>query len=70
VNATNNRILMRAYGRNSDDWVGKEIELYLGEIEFQGTAREAVLVRPISPPIKKPKKPPEEPPPFNDEIPI
>jgi hypothetical protein len=37
VNATNNRILMRAYGRNSDDWVGKEIELYLGEIEFQGT---------------------------------
>ena len=68
VNATNNRILMRAYGRNSDDWVGKEIELYLGEIEFQGTPQEAVLVRPISPPIK-PKKPPAEKPPFDDEIP-
>jgi len=52
VNATNNQILMRAYGRNSDDWAGKEVELYLGEIEFQGTPREAVLVRPISPPLK------------------
>ena len=66
VNATNNRILMRAYGRNSDDWVGKEVELYLGEIELQGTPREAVLVRPISPPINKPKKPPVD---FDDEIP-
>jgi hypothetical protein len=69
VNATNNRILMRAYGRNSDDWVGKEIELYLGEIEFQGTPREAVLVRPISPPIKKPKKPPAPKPDYNDDLP-
>ena len=70
VNATNNLILMRAYGRNSDDWVGKEVELYLGKIEFQGIPREAVLVRPISPPIKKPNKPPAQKPDFDDEIPI
>jgi hypothetical protein len=63
VNATNNQILMRTYGRNSDDWVGKEIELYLGEIEFQEKPQEAVLVRPISPPLKpaeRTKLPPEQ----------
>ena len=32
LNSTNNRTLIRAYGPNSDDWIGKEIELYLGEI--------------------------------------
>jgi hypothetical protein len=52
VNATNNKILMRAYGPNSDDWIGKEVELFLGEIEYQGKMQEAVLVRPISPLVK------------------
>ena len=35
VNSTNNRILLRVYGKNSTDWIGKEIELYAGEVEFQ-----------------------------------
>src|SRR6516164_5593500 len=52
LNATNNKILMRAYGRNSDDWIGKEVELFHGEIEYQGKMQEAVLVRPISPSVK------------------
>jgi hypothetical protein len=47
VNATNNKILMRAYGTQSDRWIGKMIELFLGEIEYQGKMQEAVLVRPI-----------------------
>jgi hypothetical protein len=68
INATNNRILCRAYGADSDAWAGKEIELYLGEIEFQKEMRPAVLIRPISPPIKKPKKPPAQKPDFNDEV--
>jgi hypothetical protein len=51
LNATNTKALMRAYGPDSDDWVGKEIELYLGEVEYQGEMQPAVLVRPISPPI-------------------
>jgi hypothetical protein len=44
--------LVRAYGPKSDDWVGKEIELFHGEIEFEKEMKEAVLVRPLSPPLK------------------
>ena len=51
VNSTNNRTLMRAYGSNSDEWVGKDIELALGKIKFQGEWQDAVIVKPISPPI-------------------
>jgi hypothetical protein len=57
LNASNNRILLRAYGPNSDDWVGKEIELYAGQVEFQGRPLDAVLVRPITPTPPPPKKP-------------
>ena len=52
VNATNNKMLMRAYGTESDHWIGKMIELFLGEIEYQGKMQEAVLVRQISPQVK------------------
>ena len=52
LNATNNQILIRTYGPNSDDWIGKEIELYAGEVEFQNRPLDAVLVRAISPPLK------------------
>jgi len=52
LNARNNKTLMRAYGRNSDDWIGKEVELFLGKIEYQGKMQEAVLVRQISPQVK------------------
>ena len=55
LNATNVDVLIDAYG-DSDNWVGKQIELFLGAIEYQGSDHEAVLVRPISPPIKQKKK--------------
>ena len=72
-NVTNCRALARAYGTNSEDWRGKQIELDVGEVKFNDNPQEAVLVRPISPPIEK--KPP---PPFkkdgdgemDDEIPF
>jgi hypothetical protein len=65
LNATNNQTLICAYGANSDDWCGKVIELFLGELKFQGKTIEAVLVRPISPPLEpaeqtKPNAPKEE----------
>jgi hypothetical protein len=41
--------LIRAYGANSDGWVGKEIELVLGKIKFQGELQDGVIVKPISP---------------------
>jgi hypothetical protein len=57
LNATNNKILCQAYGTEGDDWIGMEIELLLGVIEYQGKPQEAILVKPISPPIEK--KPPK-----------
>ncbi len=51
VNATNTKILLRAFGPNDRDWVGKEIELLLGTAAFQGKEQDSVIVRPISPPL-------------------
>jgi hypothetical protein len=68
LNATNNHTLIRAYGPNSDDWTGKEVELYAGEIEFEKKPVDAILVRPISPPLaaSKQTKPHNK---MDDEIP-
>ena len=49
MNATNTRELSKAYGVNTDDWLGREVEFYAGEIEYQGKDQPAVRVRPISP---------------------
>ena len=70
LNATNNRTLCQAYGTESDDWIGKEIELSLGEIEYPRRAAGSILVKPISPPIEK--KPPRRKPggDMEDEIPF
>jgi hypothetical protein len=48
LNATNNKTLRKAYGADSDDWIGHTVELFLGEIEYQGKMQAAILVRPIS----------------------
>jgi hypothetical protein len=48
ANATNTRALIRAYGADSDGWIGHTVELSLGEIEYQGRMQAAILVRPIS----------------------
>lgn len=56
VNATNNRTLVRAFGVDSEDWIDQVVELFLGEIEFQGRLQEAVLLRPISKPEHKATK--------------
>jgi hypothetical protein len=55
LNATNNKTLVRAYGTESDYWIGKQIEMFLGTIQYQGSDHDAVIVKPISPPIKKKK---------------
>lgn len=69
LNVTNTQTLIRAYGTNSDYWVAKQIEMFLGAIKYQGSDHEAVLVRPIPPPLKpslKKKAPKAE---LDDEIP-
>ena len=59
LNATNTEILMDAYGRNSDRLKDKEIEMFFGQLKYNGVDNDAVLVKPISPPDKID---------FNDEI--
>jgi hypothetical protein len=58
LNSSNNRILMRAYGPNSDDWNGKKIELTLGQLPFEGKLQDAVIVKPIDAPISPSQKTP------------
>jgi hypothetical protein len=76
VNSTRNRALINAYGGESDGWLKKEIELSLGEAEYQGEMQESIVVKPISPAIKKKPSPPKPKPKsegggdMNDEIPF
>jgi hypothetical protein len=51
LNATNTKTLARAYGRDSRDWQGKVVELFIGQTKFKGAMQDSILVRPISPPL-------------------
>jgi hypothetical protein len=48
LNATNTKVLVNAFGRNSNDYLGQQIELYAGTIKFKGENQDSVLVRPIT----------------------
>jgi hypothetical protein len=65
LNPTNGLVLARAYGMDSDDWLDKELELYVGETKYRGEPQETILVKPISPPIEN-KAPPK--PEFDDAV--
>lgn len=45
LNKTNARMIAEAYGRNSDDWSGKEIIMYPTKTEFQGKLVDCIRVR-------------------------
>jgi hypothetical protein len=66
-NTTNCRALARAYGRESKDWIGKQVELTLGEVEYQGQLQESIIIKPISLRIEN-KAPPK--PDLDEEIPF
>jgi hypothetical protein len=75
VNATNAKTLCRSYGKNDSDWIGKEIQLEIGEVEFEGEKISTVIIRPISPATVKsaaPAKAKTAPaqPDYDDEIPF
>jgi hypothetical protein len=72
LNATNMRALALAWGTETDNWIGKEVELYIGETQYSGERRDSVLARPISPALpvaerSKPRPPPKD---FDDSIPF
>jgi hypothetical protein len=48
VNTTNLRTLYNAWGKETDDWIGREVELFVGKIKYQGQEQDAVLIRAIS----------------------
>jgi hypothetical protein len=48
VNTTNNKTLVEAYGRDSDNWIGHVIELFVVDGVFEGEPQKQIKVRPIS----------------------
>jgi hypothetical protein len=70
LNATNCRTLVAAYGKDSDEWIGKVIKLTVGSIEYQGSAKEAVIVELVTPSIKKDDDGPKAGDGMDDEIPF
>jgi hypothetical protein len=81
LNATNNDITRAAFGDDSDDWPGREVELYARETKFNGDTRATVLIRTISPsltlaersePAEEPKPEAKQPPAdeMDDDIPF
>lgn len=53
LNATNTRALCRASGSEDTAWIGQEVELFLGQLEYQGRMQDSVLMRPVSPATEK-----------------
>jgi hypothetical protein len=56
LNTTNTGILCRAYGSESTDWIGMQVELFIDTFEYNGEQREGIKVKPLSPPLED-KKP-------------
>jgi hypothetical protein len=48
LNVTNAKTLIKSFGAESADWLDKEIEVYLGEVEFECEMKPTILVRVIS----------------------
>ena len=55
LNATGKRTLARAWGIDTDAWIGKEVELSVGETDKM---EEMIVVTPISPAIPREDRPP------------
>ncbi len=57
VNKTNAGRIAYAHGPNTDNWIGKEIQLYTDLVDFQGKPVEAIRVRPApkrAAPVRQP----------------
>ena len=69
ANTTNLRLLEKAYGFDTEAWIGKRIELCAGEVEYQGRLQPSVLVKPISPPTPRAPATTSSSAEMNDELP-
>jgi hypothetical protein len=54
LNKTNTSVLVKAFGRESRDWIGKRIEIFEGMLPYKGSQQPGLRVRAINPPALKP----------------
>lgn len=47
ANKTNSNRIAFLHGTNTDNWIGKKIQLYTDLVDFQGSTVEAIRVRPV-----------------------
>jgi hypothetical protein len=48
LNATNTTEMIKAFGSETDDWIGERVELYEGEASYQGKTVPSVRLTPRS----------------------
>jgi hypothetical protein len=53
LNATNWRTLSKAYGYESDNWIGRRIELTRGEATYRGEQVPSLILKPKSPALSE-----------------
>jgi hypothetical protein len=74
LNVTNVQALIKAFGKESRDWLGETVELYPGKTKYQGELTDSVLVRAVTSEAGGEKKPSPKQPPgggsLDDEIPF
>jgi hypothetical protein len=67
LNGTNVGTLIRAFGKNDQDWIGQRIELYTGTLRYNGNDNPAVLVRTLNP-LPAAARTPPKPQPLRDDM--
>lgn len=62
LNKTNSNIISKLYGKETEDWIGKEVILYQAVVEMKGDMVDAIRVRaPKTGPRREFQKPSTEP---------
>lgn len=54
-NKTNANRIAHAYGTDTDDWIGKEIVLFVDQVDFKGELVDAIRIRTKKPPAPQPR---------------
>lgn len=74
LNKTNSNSLVYLFGDETDDWRGREVELFPMLVDFQGRQVEAIRLRPVGAPATAPRvtaaHSEANPPPPDDDIPF
>jgi hypothetical protein len=59
LNVSNTTEMIKAFGSETDDWVGERVELYAGEALYQGKTVASVRVTALTREADEKKKPPK-----------